>query len=348
MGPLRALDPPSLSRAWGSYKMRTIRLKSGTIQQLSPILYVDRPHASTAPRLARAPCAVLLCGWMNGELKYLHKYVAPYKRMFPHATIIILLSTLRSTFMSSPAATRSTALLVKDELLRAGRSASGPAAQAAPYMAVHYFSNGGLVTLSTMIEHLRDARPEMPSPMATIFDCVPGVLSEPILRDAATMSYPPGSWKYWLNLALVRLYFLRTAWFGYAYQPLDNLDTVKKYQNTPSTLHWGIQRPVPQKLPPRLYLHTRSDAFISPASVAEHAAEAQRTNGELPPRMLEAERLAAPPVWPPLAEIRTRQFVWDTPSHCQMARQFPDLYWSTVEQFLHEAMALVPDRASKL
>lgn len=338
--------PVPLLSSIRAYRMKTIRLKSGTIQQLSPILYVDRPHASTVSRVARAPCAVLLCGWMNGELKYLHKYVAPYKRMFPNATILILLSTLKSTFLSPPAATRSTAELIRDELLRAGRDATVPGVQVRPQMAVHYFSNGGLISLSTLMEHLHDA--EMPTPMATIFDCVPGVLSQSILSDAATMTYPPGSWKYWLTLGLVRLYFLRSAWFGYAYHPMDNLNTAKRYQNIPSTWHWSMQGALSKKLPPRLYLYTRPDAYISPLSVAEHAAEAQRVNGEPPSRMLDAERLVSPPVWPPLSEIRTRQLIWDTPSHCQMARQFPDLYWSTVEQFLREAMSLVPDRTSKL
>ncbi|WFD18358.1 hypothetical protein MCAP1_000560 [Malassezia caprae] len=203
-------------------------------------------------------------------------------RMFPHATVLVLLSTLQTTFLSRPSATRSTAQLIKDELLRAGRDASETGAQAAPQMAVHYFSNGGMATLSTMMKHLHDMHPDMPSPMATIFDCVPGVLTEPIFRDAATMSDAPGSWKYWLHVALVRLYFLRMSWFGYGYQPMDNVETAKKYQNIPSTWHWAMQRPVSHKLPPRLYLNTLADAFISPASVTEHAAEAQRVNGESP------------------------------------------------------------------
>lgn len=326
--------------------MRTIRLKSGTVQQLSPIVYVDRPQASTAaPRVARAPCAVLLCGWMNGELKYLHKYVGPYRRMFPDATILILLSTLRSTFLARSSAHLSTAQLIKEELLQAGCHAAARGAQAPPQMAVHYFSNGGLLSLSMLMENLHDTRPEMPLPMATIFDCVPGVLSEPILRDAATMNFPRSSWQYWLTSALVRTYFWKLKTFGYANHPYDNLDVAKAYQNTLRTWQWQTQRPPPEKLPPRLYLYTRADAFIGPEFVSEHAAEAQRVNREPLPTVLEAEHLEGPPVWPPLHACRTRQLVWDTPSHCQMARHSPDLYWSTVEQFLQEAMTLEPERA---
>ena len=328
--------------------MKTVRLKTGTIQQLSNILYVDRPHVSTAPRVARAPCAVLLCGWMNGELKYLHKYVAPYKRMFPHATILILLSTFKTTFFNPPAASLATAQLIKEELLRVGRDAMEQGDEEPPRMAVHYFSNGGMVTLSTMMEHLHDASPHMPTPMATIFDCVPGILSEPIMRDASTMTYKFGSWNYLSTSALVRLYFWRTALFGYAYHPMDNVESAKKYQNIPSTWHWATQRPAPHTLPPRLYMHTRADAYISPISVTEHAAEAQRVNHEPRPMLLEAEKLTSPPVWPPLSDVRTRQLVWDTPAHCQMARQFPDLYWSTVKQFLEESMTQMPGRTSKL
>ena len=47
------------------------------LQQVGTALYAARPTVQSA-KSAHAPCAVMVYGWMDAELKYVSKYVQPY------------------------------------------------------------------------------------------------------------------------------------------------------------------------------------------------------------------------------------------------------------------------------
>lgn len=316
------------------------------LEQYAPLVYVAHADSRAAPVIAPAPSVILICGWMDAQLRHVYKYVEPYRRLFPNVPVVIMLSTVNSCFLSSTREWQKNAAIVQRILREAGKLAYEKAPNEPQTVFIHGFSNGGLISLDSLMEHMDDSSPTFPQPVGSVFDSLPGFDSARTTLSAVIAGIHGDDLKAQLTRAYTRatmtvLHYVRqvTSFVG---GRAPNINFAKAYVNKPESWAWKKDT-TPLKCPPRLYLHTRADEYISPSAVEEHAAEVQRVNQEESAMVVEAENLKNTAIaWPPLHTIRTRRMVWDTPKHVQIARMHPTLYWSAVETFVRDAMSMIP------
>lgn len=316
-------------------------------EELSPLVHISRPASNQSNNWNSSPSAILICGWMDAQLRHVKKYAEPYRRLFPDVPIIIMLSTTRFCFFSSTAGWIKNAKLVQSELLEAGRIKAERAPTETHTVFIHGFSNGGLISLSSLMEHVEVTSPTFPQPLGAVFDSLPGYDALDKLVPAATAQVTGNNMQTRLQRAgmiagLYSFWYARSLSVALGGRP-HNITFAKELVNKPTSWAWQKYDIPLAKCPPRLYLHTRSDQFIAPDSVEKHAEDLQRVNREPAPVVIEAEHLKHPAIrWPPLSETRTRRMVWNTPQHVQIGRAFHSVYWTSIETFLRDALSLVP------
>ena len=316
------------------------------LEQYAPLIYVAHPDYHAAPVITPAPSVILICGWMDAQLRHVYKYVEPYRRLFPHVPVIVMLSTVDSCFRSSTKEWKKNADIVQRILREAGKLAYEKAPNEPQTVFIHGFSNGGLISLDSLMEHMDDPSPTFPQPVGSVLDSLPGYDSARVTLSAVIAGIHGDDLKARLTRAYTQatmtvLHYVRqvTSFMG---GRAPNINFAKAYINKPQSWAWR-KGTAPLKCPPRLYLHTRADEYISPDAVDEHAVEVQRVNQEEPAMVVEAENLKNSVIsWPPLHVIRTRRMVWNTPKHVQIARMHPTLYWSAIETFVRDTMSMIP------
>ena len=317
------------------------------LEQHSPLVFRAPPDYDAQPSILPAPSAILVCSWMDAQLPHVYKYAEPYRRLFPNVPVIIVISTVNSSFFSSVREWKSSTEIVLGLLREAGDAAAVHTPNQSPSVFLHAFSNGGLMSIEALMLHLKDASPTFPQPVGTVFDSLPSSDSVSKLLSAASVSFTTSD----LVSRLKYMYAMASAGTIYSWSQINSIafggsrtiDSAKQHMNKP--VCWAWQRDaVSLKCPPRLYLHSRADEFIEAEHVRAHALEAQCANNEAPPAVVEGEELGQTTgvTWPPLDQIRTRRMVWNTPKHVQIGRKFPQLYWSTIETFFREVMSMVP------
>ncbi|WFD42140.1 hypothetical protein MPSI1_000779 [Malassezia psittaci] len=313
------------------------RTTATTLQKVGDLLYAVKPITGMRPS-SHSPCAVMVHGWMDAEIKYVAKYAQPYVELFPNATVLVQLSTTRSSFLTSTPGGQSDTDLALNLLHEAhnGASASLPGVQ--PTVVFHSFSNGGMMPLHTLLQSGCKSQRKLPKPMAYIMDCSPGYLNGNKFAQAMAPMAPTDSYtaqfRHWATRNATRVLF--NAITSYAdMRKVDNpLEMVKKSVNETSTWAWGSE---PQQLPPRLYTYTAADPFIDPDCVYEHAKQASLVNGTPVPEILSMENLSANQVR--ITDNPIQLCRWETANHCAIARSTPQIYWKAIQDFLKMAAA---------
>ncbi|WFC94103.1 hypothetical protein MBRA1_000733 [Malassezia brasiliensis] len=230
---------------------------------------------------------------MDAELRYVSKYVHPYMEMYPHATVLVQLSTTRSAFMTMPPGGEPDTLAALELLREAHDRAHAASPDVRPTVVFHSFSNGGLMPFTSLLEYGRRVPERLPRPLAYIMDCSPGHLDGKLFAEAmATMA--PGSsyldqFQHWMTRNSTRAVFDGINAYAWLRRRDNPLEIAKHYVNHVPNWAWGEQ---PVQLPARLYMFTEADAFIAPNAVIAHGQEAQDTIRRAAVRVHDLENLA--------------------------------------------------------
>lgn len=315
------------------------------LQKVGNLLYAARP-AATALASSSAPCAVVLYGWMDAELKYVAKYALPYTEMYPNATVLVQLSTTGSAFMTSMPGGKPDTLAALQLLREAHDRARTSTPDRRPTVVFHSFSNGGLMPLTSLLECGRAEPERLPQPAAYIMDCSPGYLDGNGFARAMASMAPSSSLseqlRHWATRNATRTYFNGVNALAEFWNRENPLERAKRELNEVSTWAWG---PTPAQLPARLYTYTAADRFISPEAVRAHAEQAQATMGPRPLCVHSMEGVAAKDVR--MTDDRVQLCEWTSPKHCAIARDAPHTYWAAVGEFLERILTSSDVRKAK-
>ncbi|KOS13208.1 hypothetical protein Malapachy_1617 [Malassezia pachydermatis] len=330
---------------------KTIQLGDRTLEEHAPYFYIDRPVPLGSASSMNAPDVVMLFGWMDAELRYVYKYAEKYRGMFPHAHVMIILSSYESCFVKTGAAWRESSALIQKELASIADERMNHGSTTSTV--VHCFSNGGMIQYSAFASHLNYEAKNFPVPVATILDSSPGYGELSTLLGATLMRFTGNTWLDSVKRLGVRAFVSAVHFLHVGLSLLgpdtNNIEWMRRVTNKCRLWAWRSKDDVSTMLPPRLYLHTEADVFIKPEAVSQHAEDAQKTNHQGPPAVIDMERTEGPVSWPPLSTVRTRRACWTTPKHCAIGRTFHDQYWSLVQSFLQEVSTLPnAPKASKL
>lgn len=109
--------------------------------------------------------------------------------------------------------------------------------------------------------------------------------------------------------------------------------------NTPDVWSWmpKVERSSSNgtaKLPPRLYLYSKSDALIDYKAIEEHAQLAAETVGMKVP--LQVSELQSKNQSPQSSFVALKR--WDNVMHCDIGRSDFQGYWDAVRSFLEKAL----------
>ncbi|PKI83240.1 hypothetical protein MVES1_003051 [Malassezia vespertilionis] len=317
-------------------------------EQLSERLFRYNPTSASGAH-SQAPTAVVLYGWMDAELKYVAKYADMYAKLLPSATVLVNLTTNKSTFLSSELERAKEASYTIRALRDVSAENRGPGRATVLF---HSFSNGGIISLSALLRSVRNTEQgSLPEPVATVMDCCPGALSASLFGDAGTFAMDDSTIasrvrKMLISTMLTNMYRLRMAKERLAGRS-DDFTAVKAQLNNPALWAWAPKGGVvPSTLPARLYLYSRADRFIPTEEVETSAKASQDTNHDACLPKIAVEREEAQ--WPSLEEARTRLCMWDNAPHCALLRYDPQRYVAALGTFLQDVEKTTHKTRSKL
>ncbi|WFC98056.1 hypothetical protein MYAM1_000778 [Malassezia yamatoensis] len=308
------------------------RTAASTLQKVGDLLYAVKPKAIMSLS-SHSPCAVMVHGWMDAEIKHVAKYAQPYIELFPNATVLVQLSTVRSAFLTSVPGGQSDTDLALSLLHEAQNGASASLPDVQPTVIFHSFSNGGMMPLHTLLQLGCKSQRKLPKPMAYIMDCSPGHLDGDKFAQVMAKMAPTDSYaaqiRHWATRNATRVLFNGLTSYADLRKIENPLELVKRNLNETSTWAWGSE---PQQLPPRLYTYTAADPFIDPKYVYQHAEQASVANGTPVPEVLSMENLTADQVR--ISDNPIQLCRWETAKHCAIARSNPQTYWKAIQDFL--------------
>ncbi|KAF7327383.1 hypothetical protein MKEN_00316000 [Mycena kentingensis (nom. inval.)] len=204
------------------------------------------------------PTIILLFGWMAAPHSHLLNYTDAYRKMYPHATIIVVKSHLSFLWASQRALQLARFLPVFEALEALG------AYEGRQRILTHSFSNGGAFYLLIFRRLLKSRTTSTPSRSALILDSSPGgdrmhltiralvsPIRNPLLRLLANLLAP-----------LV----LRLMYLAYGSPVARTISALEQA----SLLPWLDSRS------PRLYLYSEKDAMIPWRDVDEHVSKCKQ------------------------------------------------------------------------
>ncbi|WFD29694.1 hypothetical protein MSPP1_000705 [Malassezia sp. CBS 17886] len=315
------------------------------MEQLSDLVFLHKPEnlEQLPPPAPCSPSIVLIHGWMDTPISYVNKYAIEYAKRFPHARILVHLSTTRSAFRSNDAKFAKAAVPVVQAMQEAGDAAAARLPNIRPTAITHTFSNGGLTSLVALLRFAgKQSSPTFPSPLASVFDSAPGETDPVVFANASTFGMERqrmGKLKKPFLYGFLWTYQSVQDVFNYVFGRLDFISQLRAFANTPSLWHW-LEDEQPQcVLPPRLYAFSLADPFIPAKSVEKHARDAQDLTNTEPLPLVQPQR-GEKLVWPSLEDVQMRLLRYDTAPHCAMMRVDKEGYWNAVDQFIQDAIAL--------
>ena len=196
---------------------------------------------------------IILCGWMDGQLKHIAKYADGYRMLYPTASILVLLHRQAHFFLQHGALKRSVRAgleLVPQSTLTDGLS-----------LHVHVFSNGGCFTLTKIMDAIR---PIVLKPRQVIFDSCPGI---PTLRSNIMSFTMITRWR--VVKVMIAVVVLMTLGIYKALALCLGLRDLPTRMREQLNSELFMDRSVP-----RLYLYSIADKLIDYRSVEAHMADA--------------------------------------------------------------------------
>ncbi|KAH7379581.1 hypothetical protein BKA66DRAFT_139601 [Pyrenochaeta sp. MPI-SDFR-AT-0127] len=269
-------------------------LLAPSIWEYTPVP-VYQPTCSL-PKGTEAPALILLCTWTGALNRYIAKYTAEYKSLFPSTRIMIITTTTNDLcFRSSaqkqerlkPAVERiSNYKYLNDEAMGGG-------------ILMHVFSEGGSNKACELAEAYYNMTATRLPVSALCFDSTPGhprylrlcnALNKslpqiPVLRHAGILFGGAVLGAFWITYGL--------------FKGRENnvITRTRRRLNNPTTFDLNA---------PRCYLYSKEDALIAWQDVYEHAGESMDRG------------------------IPTKEVLFEGSGHCEHAKQDPERYWNTV------------------
>ncbi|KAJ5115281.1 Protein of unknown function DUF829 TMEM53 [Penicillium alfredii] len=262
--------------------------------KLGPSVYMQDPVEPTKP----GP-VIFIAFWLNALPRTLAKYLVAYRQLVPSARIIFVGSSSTDLLWHSTARAQQARVAPAVEALRASASLDNP-------VFVHFFSNGGLFTISNVLQAYKAAT-GTPLPISSmIVDSAPGTASIPSSVTAISYALPDiwllrlvGKGFMYLFLSLAKLVQTLT-------RSLDPITLANRVINDPTL----VQAVNSKGALARCYLYSDVDGLIDPRDVEKHADES------------EAQGL-----------IVRRELFKGAP-HVGLMRAAPDRYWGVINEYL--------------
>ncbi|KAJ0425421.1 hypothetical protein BJY00DRAFT_308165 [Aspergillus carlsbadensis] len=143
-----------------------------SLTKLSPRIFLSDPPVSKPSNKL-----IILSLFMSAPLRISQKYIAHYRRLAPHARILLLTSSTRDIVLPPNQKRRCKELAPAAEVLRASVSASSPEATASDEgvnIHIHLFSNGGVYSTTSLLQSYRNATGHALPITSIILDSAPG------------------------------------------------------------------------------------------------------------------------------------------------------------------------------
>ena len=228
----------------------------GHFSRLNPAVYIHQPASKTS---SSGPDLVLVAGWMNASIRNIAKYAAGYEKLYPSATILVIMSSSTDLLFRSKTANLNRVAPVLEVLY-----ALPPDAR----FLVHAFSNGGAITSLLIAEqYLAKTGRQLPV-TAMILDSSPGKMS----FQATVRSFAVGPSKFfilrWLIVAMIS--------FGYwivklLYWTRLQSDRLRKMREDLNSLRlFRLEAP-------RLYIYSLTDYIVTWQEIEEHIGDAHKS-----------------------------------------------------------------------
>lgn len=219
----------------------------------------------TKPTQLHDPDVVVIYGWGDCQLKHLAKYAAGYRKLFPGAKQVVVLSPIaKAMFTTLEQRSRHMALVI---------SAIGYDENTKPKTLIHTMSNTGAINFAaTLNEHLQTFKKAMPHELF-VMDSTPGGtrLTWANLKR----------WSLAMTLGTAKLFpwpMLVTQWI-WGFFLLANSFLLflrrQKHAGAWSRVAANDER-FTVKTAQRLYMYSKEDPLIGYKDIEEHAEEAKK------------------------------------------------------------------------
>ncbi|KAL3486646.1 hypothetical protein BJX62DRAFT_246618 [Aspergillus germanicus] len=243
------------------------------LTKLSPQIFLsDPPDSKPSNKL------IILSLFMNAPLRISQKYIAHYRRLAPHARILVLTSSTSDIVLPPNQKRRCKELAPALEVLRASLAAQASTSTSEATsdgkelsIHIHLFSNGGVYSTTSLLQSYRSATGHALPNISIILDSAPGtpgfvggmrsfsaVLPRNIiLRSVGQISF------------LVILSFL---WVLSCLGFVDSVTAGRRAMNEKGLI--GGE-------PRRVYIYSNEDKMVDWEDVEEHAKEAGENGWEV-------------------------------------------------------------------
>ncbi|KAG7099930.1 hypothetical protein E1B28_001723 [Marasmius oreades] len=227
--------------------------------------YVPPSGKDTHPTPSSGPELILIFGWLDGKLSPLKRYMQGYRKLYPQATQVLIMSR-----KSSGWSRKSTNLNVIRPAIDIIQS-HGLFGPSPPNMLVHVLSNGGgfqLLLASELMKEIPHQPPVDKRPAtAIVFDSVPGEAGLWHALYAHTIGLSLFV-KFLVSGPLILIYAAVMGWAWIRRQP-SPFDVLREGLQDPYMV------PFSNKRTPRLYIYSQQDQLVLGESVEKHMADAK-------------------------------------------------------------------------
>jgi hypothetical protein len=263
---------------------------------VTPSIYEHTPSSIYDHKDTDAPSLILLCTWTGAQARYIAKYTAEYRSLFPHTRIMVIATTAKDLcFRNSarkqhrlkPAVERISSL----EYLNADGAAAG--------ILMHVFSEGGSNKACELAEAYFAITGKRLPVSALCFDSTPGHPRYLRLCNALNKSLPQIPVLRHTGL-IVGSAVLGAIWITYrVFKGPDNNVITRTRRRLLDPTHFDLAAP-------RCYLYSKADELIAWQDVCEHVDESKARG------------------------LRVQEEVFEGSGHVGHARQEPERYWRAV------------------
>lgn len=216
---------------------------------------------------------VIICSWMGASPRHIQKYTLAYRRLYPHASILVVQSTLTDMLLRPSSSQQSRINPARDVLLAEQQDDNKTGGK----ILLHVFSNGGVNTacqLATAI--VASTKPSQSTAAGPIFNAIvldscPGLSSHGRTIKAVSASLPPSPVMQILCLMLVRIYLIIVAILTRFFRFENKIMWSRRALNDETLFALAV---------PRLYIYSSEDEMILWKDVQDHAEEAKQAGYE--------------------------------------------------------------------
>ncbi|KAL4915779.1 hypothetical protein BDW62DRAFT_203375 [Aspergillus aurantiobrunneus] len=216
--------------------------------KLSPSIYIQEPDNSVDDS-GDYPGTIVIAFWMNAFSRSLVKYIAGYRKLAPRARIIFIRTSSTEFILRPTKWAQSARLAPAVEALRA-LPPDNP-------VFIHMFSNGGVFTVSNLLESYQKATGRPLRVSSTVIDSAPGT---------ATLSAAIKAFSYILPKRWILRLFSKIILYAYLTSIVARqvINDGRIMRGSDTAGH-----------PKRCYIYSDADELVDWKDVEKHASDAE-------------------------------------------------------------------------